>query len=190
MTTSSVTELSPQEVQELLRKGETTMIDVRTDVEFAEQFVADCRHIPLDQLSSAVSELNPNRHYSLLCLGGKRAARAAGILSDLGYSHLAIVSGGLENWKQCGLPCETPRRRALPLMRQVQLIVGVLSLVTSILAIFVNPLFAAVPAVLGLGLTIAGSTGWCGLAFVLAKMPWNRVPASAAPSSCCLNPNR
>jgi hypothetical protein len=59
-------------------------------------------------------------------------------------------------------------------MRQVQLVIGVLALTGSLLAIFVNPLFALLPAFLGAGLTLAGSTGWCGLALLLAKMPWNR----------------
>jgi len=39
----------------------------------------------------------------------------------------------------------------------------------------VNPLFALIPAFTGLGLTLAGATGWCGLALLLGKMPWNRV---------------
>jgi hypothetical protein len=27
---------------------------------------------------------------------------------------------------------------------------------------------------MGLGLINAGATGWCGMAMLLAKMPWNR----------------
>ncbi len=63
-------------------------------------------------------------------------------------------------------------------MRQVQLAIGVLAFTGSLLAIFVNPLFAILPAFLGAGLILAGSTGWCGLAILLSKMPWNRCETS------------
>ena len=172
-------EISPASAHELLQNGGTTLIDVRTDVEFAEQHAPGSRHIPLDRLPSGLSTLDPSRHYSLLCLSGKRASRAAEILSDHGFTRAAAITGGLENWKSAGLPCEQTPRRMLPLMRQVQLVVGILSLTASLLAIFIHPLFAIVPAFLGAGLTLAGSTGWCGLALLLARMPWNRGPNSA-----------
>ena len=60
-------------------------------------------------------------------------------------------------------------------MRQVQLVIGVLALTGSVLALTVDKNFAIVPAILGAGLTLAGSTGWCGLAILLSKMPWNKV---------------
>jgi hypothetical protein len=38
----------------------------------------------------------------------------------------------------------------------------------------VNPLFAAVPVAIGSGLVFAGLTNACGLALVLARLPYNR----------------
>ena len=64
-------------------------------------------------------------------------------------------------------------------MRQVQLVIGLLALLGSILALTVNKNLAIIPALLGAGLTIAGLTGWCGLAVLLSKMPWNRVECGA-----------
>ena len=69
----------------------------------------------------------------------------------------------------------------LPLMRQVQLVIGVLALTGSVLAIAINPWFALIPAFLGAGLTMAGTTGWCGLAHLLAAMPWNRDRTDSGP---------
>ncbi len=40
--------------------------------------------------------------------------------------------------------------------------------------------FYAVPAFVGAGLTFAGITGWCGMAKLLALMPWNRQSAASA----------
>jgi hypothetical protein len=47
-----------------------------------------------------------------------------------------------------------------------------------VLAVLVNPWFAALSAFVGAGLTQAGITGNCAMASVLKHMPWNRVIAS------------
>jgi hypothetical protein len=67
-------------------------------------------------------------------------------------------------------------------MRQVQIAVGLVSAVGAALALGVDPRFAIVPLVTGGGLLFAGVTGFCGLALLLAKMPWNRTGKS---TSCC-----
>ena len=84
-----------------------------------------------------------------------------------------------------GLPLERSERRGLPLMRQVQLIIGLCVLTGSILALAVHPNFALIPAFFGAGLTMAGSTGWCGLAILLSKMPWNRVQCAGGGVKSC-----
>jgi hypothetical protein len=66
-------------------------------------------------------------------------------------------------------------------MQQVQLVIGMGTFAGALLAILLDPWFAVIPAFFGAGLSMAGTTGWCGLAFVLGRMPWNRVmPASKA----------
>jgi hypothetical protein len=59
-------------------------------------------------------------------------------------------------------------------MRQVQVVVGPLALTGSLLAVTLNPLWAILPAVIGAGLTVAGITGFCGMAKLLGLMPLNR----------------
>jgi hypothetical protein len=80
------------------------------------------------------------------------------------------------------LPVIVGQSRALPLMRQVQITIGLISAAGAVLALAANPLFAIIPLVMGCGLVFAGITGICGLALLLAKMPWNRVPGCG---SCC-----
>jgi len=58
-------------------------------------------------------------------------------------------------------------------MRQVQITIGTLNLTGVLLTLFVNINFVFLPAFLGAGLVFAGSTGWCGMAKLLAMMPWN-----------------
>ena len=59
-------------------------------------------------------------------------------------------------------------------MRQVQIVVGFLSALGSLLALVVSTWFGLIPLLLGCGLLFAGLTGTCGMAILLARMPWNR----------------
>jgi hypothetical protein len=59
-------------------------------------------------------------------------------------------------------------------MRQVQISVGTITLAGVILGTLFHPIFYSIPALAGAGLIFAGVTGSCGMAMLLAKMPWNR----------------
>jgi hypothetical protein len=72
----------------------------------------------------------------------------------------------------------------LPLMRQVQITVGFVSAIGAVLALLISSWFAVIPLLAGCGLLFAGLTGFCGLALLLAKMPWNRAENCNA-GSCC-----
>jgi len=62
----------------------------------------------------------------------------------------------------------------LPIMRQVQIVAGSVVLLSVLLGFSVDPRIGWVAAFIGAGLTFAGVTGFCGLAKLLALMPWNR----------------
>jgi rhodanese-related sulfurtransferase len=90
------------------------------------------------------------------------------------------MTGGIDAWKKDALPVELDTKvSGISIMRQVQLVVGVLALAGSALAWFVDPRFVAIPAFLGAGLTFAGATGTCALASILGAMPWNRAAGGA-----------
>jgi hypothetical protein len=99
----------------------------------------------------------------------------------------------MEAWVAAGLSVEKGTSRVLPLMRQVQLVIGLVSGTGAALAIWKHPLFALIPLFMSAGLVFAGATGYCGLALLLARMPWNRQPRGGAgrggppatAASCC-----
>jgi hypothetical protein len=62
----------------------------------------------------------------------------------------------------------------LPLDRQVQIIVGGSVLTGVVLSQTVAMEWVWVSGFFGAGLLFAGLSGFCGLARVLAMMPWNR----------------
>ena len=85
-----------------------------------------------------------------------------------------LLDGGLDAWSAVGLPLEVNRKAPLEVMRQVQIAAGVLVLVGVTLGLLVHPGFFGLAAFVGAGLTVAGLTGFCGMARLLALAPWNR----------------
>jgi len=53
--------------------------------------------------------------------------------------------------------------------RQVRLTIGVTPLIAAGLTFFISPLFILASVVMGMGLTFAGATGFCGLARIMAR---------------------
>jgi len=176
--------IQPQELQHRLATGQTAcVIDVRSPAEYNTVHVPGAKLMPLDQLDAAALRREQKEETSpvyVLCQTGGRARRAITKLEAAGVNGCVLVEGGTQAWIDAGLPVTRGASRVLPIMRQVQITVGSPSAVGAILALTVSPLFAIVPLVLGSGLFIAGVTGFCGLAVLLAKMPWNQAGSGSA----------
>lgn len=176
--------LSPSELKPLL-PSDCSLIDVREPVEHAESHIVGAKLIPLGQLENRGNEIDRDSTVVVMCRSGKRGEEALTKLQAMGITDVRNLEGGILAWKEAGLPIGASERKILPLMQQVQLTIGLGVLVGAILALTVNPLWAILCAFFGAGLTMAGSTGWCGLAALMSKMPWNRV----AGQSCCASGN-
>ena len=178
--------IQPPELHRLLAEGgPAQLLDVRTPGEFAAAHVPGAKLIPLDDLDPAAFQQQRGggeKPVYVLCQSGGRARKAIEKLERAGVHGCVLVEGGTQGWMDAGLPVERSQSKVLPLMRQVQIIVGLVSAVGAALALAVNPLFAIIPLVTGCGLLFAGMTGLCGMALLLAKMPWNRAQSCG---SCC-----
>ncbi|MDX2147252.1 MAG: rhodanese-like domain-containing protein [Planctomycetota bacterium] len=187
--TSSVIEIAPEEAARLLKQGQAVLVDVREADEHARESVDGARLMPLSRFSATqvAAQLPAGKSVIFHCRGGKRSMDAASqFLPAARGANVMSVAGGIEAWKKQGLPVRTNERASrLSIMRQVQLVVGVLALTGSALAWFVNPAFVAIPAFLGAGLTFAGATGTCALATILGKMPWNAQGRGALNQASC-----
>ncbi len=180
------TSIAPGELHRALTAGAPAqLLDVRTPAEFAAAHVRGAKLIPLDDLDPAAFARRRGAEESpvyVLCQSGGRARKAIERLERAGVRGCVLVEGGIQGWMDAGLPVERGQSRVLPLMRQVQITVGFISAAGAVLALASDPLFAIIPLVMGCGLLFAGLSGLCGLALVLAKMPWNRAPGCG---SCC-----
>ena len=174
----------PTELNHLLSTG-CCLVDVREPVEYAEEHISGAKLIPLGQLERRASEIDRSQPLVVMCRSGKRGAEGLKKLEALGFTAGRNLEGGILAWKAGGLPMAKGSKRVLPLMQQVQLTIGLGVLTGAILALTVNPNWVFLCAFFGAGLTFAGSTGWCGLAILLSKMPWNRIDGQ----TCCSSGN-
>ncbi|MBI3541874.1 MAG: rhodanese-like domain-containing protein [Deltaproteobacteria bacterium] len=166
------------------------IIDVREKDEFKADRVAGSINVPLSELGHQAPGILKNLDgcsFVLMCRSGKRAGLAKQQLEQLGLGcDLQVYEGGILEWKRQGKPTECAGPVAFPIMRQVQLVAGTLVLAGAALTWWVDPRWLALPAFVGLGLTVAGSTGFCGMAELLARMPWNKAaPKGGACGNAC-----
>ena len=182
--TMSVTSISPRQLSDLVRSGAAVdLIDVRTPVEFREVHVGFARNLPLDQLEAGqvqAQRQSSDQPLYVICRSGSRGRQACEKLIAGGVTNVVNVEGGTLAWDQAGLPV-VRGKKAISLERQVRIVAGSLVFIGSLLAI-TNPWWLIVPGFIGAGLTFAGITDTCGMAMMLAKMPWNQV-APSAPST-------
>ncbi len=180
--------INPRELQRRLAAGSPArLLDVRTPGEHANAHVPGAKLIPLDELDAAAFYRERGGDCTpvyVLCQSGGRARRAIEKLERVGVQGCVLVEGGTQAWIDAGLPVIHGESRVLPLMRQMQITAGFLSAVGAVLALTVNPRYAFIPLFIGCGLLFAGLTGFCGLALLLAKMPWNKT-STCNPASCC-----
>jgi rhodanese-related sulfurtransferase len=165
--------------------GSHELLDVRTPPEYASAHVPGAQSLPLHELNveAILARHQPGQPIYVLCQAGARAAKAIERFELAGCGDCVLIEGGTQAWMDAGLPVHRGTSTALPIMRQVQIVVGSLSAVGAVLALAFDPRFAVVPLLLGCGLLFAGITGTCGMALMLAKMPWNRGNAHGA--TCC-----
>ena len=178
--------ISPSALAALLGSGDVhELLDVRTPPEYASVHVPGAKLISLNELNVHESLVwhKPGTPIYVLCQSGARARKAISLFEGAGCYDSVLVEGGTQAWIDAGLPVHRGESRVLPVMRQVQIVVGGLSVASALLALLVNPWFAIVPLFLGSGLLFAGITGTCGMAVMLAKMPWNRGQGNC--SHCC-----
>lgn len=169
-----MTKLSPKAVKEKLEKNEVCFLDVRSQDEFLSGHVPGARCVPLEDIQSGKAEIPRDQLVVLSCQSGRRSAAAREALMARGFTNLTELEGGFSAWASDGLPVNR-QRKSIPVIRQVMMVAGALVLAGASLGWLVSPAFLVIPVFMGAGLLFAGTTGWCGLAFLLERMPWNRV---------------
>lgn len=168
--------------------GASSVIDVRTGVEFDGEHIAGSRLLPLDQVVQRADEVRATpAPRLLLCRTDSRAIMAREALERLHIGGLTVITGGIEAYRDAGGVTEKGKG-GMSLERQVRIAAGSMVLLGVLLGTFVHGAFFGLSAFVGGGLMFAGITDWCGMGLLLAKAPWNRGKGSGAadaPVSAC-----
>lgn len=105
---SRVREIAPEEAAARAARGETRLVDVREDHEWAAGHPAGATHLSRGILERDIEKLvpEPDAPLILMCGGGYRSALAADSLQRMGYTNVLSLAGGWSAWEEKGLPTE------------------------------------------------------------------------------------
>lgn len=172
--------ITPAEARRRLKEGSAILIDIREPMEHAREAIPGAKLCPLSQLDQATLSALAGRNAPAVifhCQGGKRTRDNADRLQACSLPQAYMLEGGLTGWKSAGYPTRVDHTQPIELQRQVQIAAGSLILLGVLLAWLVSPFFVVLSAFVGGGLVFAGVSGWCGMAHLLAILPWNRKSA-------------
>lgn len=166
--------VSPKRAAELVRAG-ALLLDIREADEHARENIPGAEHHALSRIDQNAPIRSGDDVVIFHCRSGARTkGNAARLAAAAPQCETYILDGGLEAWKKAGLPVSLDRSKPIDIMRQVQIGAGSLILIGTLLSIFAHPGWIGLAMFVGAGLLVAGTTGFCGMAVVLEKMPWNR----------------
>lgn len=170
----NIIKIDAGELKRRLESGERMqLIDVRSPREYSEAHLPGAVNMPIEEVDARLDDMHSQDPVVLVCQSGNRACMAHAVLQHH-REDLIVLEGGTSGWQKAGFEVIRATSSAISLMRQVQLAVGVLIVASSILALTVDPKWALLSGFVGMGLTIAGVSGFCGMASLLALLPWNR----------------
>lgn len=168
-------EISPQELKSLSDDGQALVLDVREPGEHTGEHIPGDINVPLQSVSGEVAKLAGGKTVVAYCSSGRRGREAAVTLASQSAGvEIRNLKGGIKAWKQAGMPLAREAGPKLPLQQQVQVVVGIGVLTGLFLGSVASPVFYWLAAFFGAGLIFAGLTGFCGMALLLAHMPWNK----------------
>jgi len=93
--------LGPQEFEKHLASGgERILLDVRTPGEFGERHLTGALNIDYNgaDFNSRIGNLDKTQPVYVYCLSGGRSAAAAQTLTDIGFTKVYEMKGGISRW--------------------------------------------------------------------------------------------
>jgi rhodanese-related sulfurtransferase len=107
MAQAAIDHLEPADLKRLLDSGRALLIDVREPAEYAAERIPGALLYPLSTFNAELLPADDERRVVFHCGSGKRSLTAAEKRLAAGQSRAAHLRGGLNAWKQAGLPVIT-----------------------------------------------------------------------------------
>jgi len=102
---SAVAEITPAELKARIDRGDRPFIlDVREPEEVALAAFPDATNIPMGEIPSRMTELDPDRETIVVCHHGIRSAQVAIYLARMGFERAVNLAGGIDAWSVAADP--------------------------------------------------------------------------------------
>ena len=169
--------VTPKELAKWIANDEVVIVDVRETVEYNQHHLKKATNLPLSEVRLDHTHMPDHTGKKLVfhCKSGRRSQMACDkIMAEGTEVNVWNLEGGIDRWMAENFDVEVSTSKVIPLQRQVLLAAGLVVLTGVLLGFNVNPNWFLLSGFASLGLIFAGLTGWCGMAMLLAKMPWNK----------------
>lgn len=98
---AELSEIDPVELKRRRGNGDSPLIlDVREPWEIASASIAGTLNIPMGDIPSRLSELDPDRETIVMCHHGVRSAQVAMYLARNGFERVLNLAGGIDAWSE------------------------------------------------------------------------------------------
>ncbi len=111
-TKEQIREVDTATAEELRTQPGAVVLDVREPDEYEQGAIPGAVHIPRGTLEGSIENRIPDKDATVVvhCASGVRSAFAAKTLGELGYTDVASMAGGFNQWKDEGRDWSTPRK--------------------------------------------------------------------------------
>ncbi|MBX7052306.1 MAG: MBL fold metallo-hydrolase [Flavobacteriales bacterium] len=99
-----VERITAHQFKDELKIGESKVVDVRKESEYAAEHVEEAYSRPLSDINSWFAEYTSDEPFYLHCQGGYRSMIAASILKSRGIHQFKEVEGGFKSIAEAGIP--------------------------------------------------------------------------------------
>ncbi len=101
-------EIGTLDATRLMNQGQTLVLDVRDEAEYAAGHLPRSRHIPVRELANRLDEISKFKEKPVIvtCRSGPRAGAACRFLKRSGFKSVYQLRGGINAWQQASLPIE------------------------------------------------------------------------------------
>jgi rhodanese-related sulfurtransferase len=170
--------LSAQQTHEWLDHHEAILIDVRGDNAYKALHVPHSLHASDVEHIAALIAAHPTERVILLCQNGNQSTQISQSLQQQAADYAGILfyilDGGLNAWRNAGLPVIRDSGAFLPIEQQVEIGLGSVILLGILFSWLFSGLWLTLSIAVAVGMIYAGLTGWYGFHQLALLLPWNK----------------
>lgn len=101
---SVIPQITARDLQESLKHGGVTLVDVRNPGEWSAAHIDGALHVPLGRLLERLDEIPREKPIVMQCAAGARSMIGASLLKARGIDRVINLTGGFGAWSNAGLP--------------------------------------------------------------------------------------